>query len=152
MKKDKVLQVAEVTLVYRTKIKASERPQIKSSQDAYKVLSANWSDLVEFQEEFNLLFLNRANRVFGIFNVSKGSTNGTIVDAKIVFVAALKANASGIILAHNHPSGNLQPSQQDIELTKKLKQCGELLDIQILDHLIITPEDGYFSFADENMI
>lgn len=152
MKTGNLLQVAEVTLVYRTKIKASERPQIRSSQDAYHVLKANWSDLVEFQEEFNLLFLNRANRVFGIYNVSKGSSNATIVDAKIVFVAALKANAASIILAHNHPSGNLQPSQQDIELTKKLKQCGELLDIQVLDHLILTPEDGYFSFADESMM
>lgn len=152
MKTGNLLQVAEVTLVYRTKIKASERPQIRSSKDAYYVLKANWSDLVEFQEEFNLLFLNRANRVFGIYNVSKGSSNATIVDAKIVFVAALKANACSIILAHNHPSGNLQPSQQDIDLTKKLKQCGELLDIQVLDHLILTPEDGYFSFADESMI
>lgn len=152
MKTGNLLQVAEVTLVYRTKIKASERPQIRSSEDAYNVLRANWSDLVEFQEEFNLLFLNRANKVLGIYNVSKGSSAATIVESKIVFVAALKSNACSIILAHNHPSGNLQPSQQDIELTKKLKQCGELLDIQVLDHLILTPEDGYFSFADESMM
>jgi len=152
MKIGNLLQVAEVTLVYRTKVKAADRPQIKSSFDAFVVLTNQWSDLIEFQEEFNILLLNRANRVLGIYHVSKGSACGTVVDAKIVFTAALKANATSIILAHNHPSGNLQPSQQDIDLTEKLKKCGELLDIQVFDHLILTPEDGYYSFADEGML
>lgn len=145
-------QVAEIALCYRTKVKAADRPQIKSSNDAFKVLTTHWSDLIEFQEEFNILLLNRANKVLGIYNVSKGSNCGTVVDAKLVFTAALKANASSIILAHNHPSGNLQPSQQDIDLTYKLKKCGEVLDITIFDHLILTPEDGYYSFADESMM
>ncbi len=145
-------QVAEITLTYRTKVKAKERPQIKSSFDAFVVLTKQWSDLIEYQEEFNLLLLNRANKVLGIYNVSKGSSSGTVVDAKLVFAAAITANATSIILAHNHPSGNLQPSQQDIDLTKKLVKAGEVLDIKIFDHLILTPDDGYFSFADESLI
>lgn len=147
-----LLQVAEVELVYRTKVKASERPQIRSSRDAYNVLSANWSDRIELLEEFYILFLNRQNRVTGIYQVSKGGIAGTVVDAKIVFAAAIKALANSIILAHNHPSGNTQPSQQDIDLTRKLKRAGETLDITVFDHLILTPEDGYFSFADEGMM
>ncbi|MBK7870733.1 MAG: JAB domain-containing protein [Saprospiraceae bacterium] len=145
-------QVAEITLTYRSKVKAKDRPQIRSSADAFEVLSTLWSDLIEFQEEFNILLLNRANKVLGIFNVSKGSSCGTVVDAKLVFTAALKGNAASIILAHNHPSGNLQPSQQDIDLTEKLKKAGVILEIAVLDHLIITAHDGYFSFADESMI
>lgn len=145
-------QVAEITLTYRSKVKAKDRPQIRGSADAFEVLSTLWSDLIEFQEEFNILLLNRANKVLGIYNVSKGSSCGTVVDAKLVFAAALKGNATSIILAHNHPSGNRQPSQQDIDLTKKLVRAGEVLDIKVLDHLILTPEDGYFSFADESMI
>jgi len=81
--------------------------------------------------------------------VSRGGTSGTVVDAKIIFAAAIKARADGIILAHNHPSGNLQPSQADLDLTRKLRQAGEVLDISILDHLILAPDSGYYSFADE---
>jgi DNA repair protein RadC len=145
-------QVAEITLCYRTKVKAADRPQINSSFDAFSLFTRQWSDLIEFQEEFNILLINRANRVLGIFNASKGSSCGTVVDPKLIFAAAIKGNASAIILAHNHPSGNKQPSQQDIDITKRLTKAGEILDINVLDHLILTPEDGYFSFADEGMI
>lgn len=145
-------QVAEITLSYRTKVKAKDRPQVRSSGESFEVLASLWSDLIEFQEEFNILLLNRANRVLGFYNASKGSNCGTVVDAKLIFTAALKGNASAIILAHNHPSGNKQPSQQDIDLTKRLIKAGEVLDITVLDHLILTPEDGYFSFADESMM
>lgn len=152
MNAQKSLQVAEVQLIYRTKVKASERPQIRCSEDAHAILRQNWSDQIELLEEFYLLFLNRQNRVTGIFQVSKGGIAGTVVDAKIVFAAAVKALASSIILAHNHPSGNLQPSQQDIDLTMKLKRAGETLNITVFDHLILTPHDGYFSFADESLL
>jgi DNA repair protein RadC len=84
--------------------------------------------------------------------VSQGGLAGTVVDPKVVFAAALKARASSLILAHNHPSGNLKPSQADTDLTNKIKQGGELLDIAILDHLILSPEGGYFSFADEGLM
>ncbi len=97
------------------------------------------------------MFLNRANKALGAYEVSTGGISGTVADPRIIFAAALKANCCGIILSHNHPSGNLKPSRQDEELTQKIKQGGQLLEINLLDHLIITPE-GYFSFSDEGLI
>ena len=102
-------------------------------------------------EQFKVLLLNRANKVLGIFEVSSGGSTGTVADPKLIFAAAIKANACGIILAHNHPSGNLQPSQADIDLTKRMKEGGRLLEIQVLDHIIVTTE-GYYSFADEGIL
>ena len=145
-------QIAEVELIYKSKVKASERPCIKSSKDAASLLQKNWDESkIDFIEQFKVVFLNRANRVLGIFEVSSGGVSGTFVDAKLVFVAALKANSSGIIISHNHPSGNLKPSSADEQLTAKLKQGGTYLDIKLLDHLIITSE-GFFSFADEGLL
>src|SRR5690554_574319 len=145
-------QVSEINLTYRPKFKASERPKVTSSKDAYDILYNNW-DLgkIELLEQFKILLLNRANNVIGIFQVSSGGIAGTVADPKLIFSTALKACASSIILSHNHPSGNLQPSQQDIELTKKIKTGGSYLDIMVLDHVIIT-SDRYYSFADEGMI
>ena len=146
------LQVAEVELTYKTRVKPSARPKITSSQDAYAILNEHWDPgKIEFIEQFKALLLNRTNKVLGIVDISTGGVSGTVADPKIIFVAALKANASGIILAHNHPSGNLQPSQADNALTKKLKQVGEFLEIPVLDHIIITI-DGYYSFADEGSL
>lgn len=145
-------QVSEINLTYRPKFKASERPKVTSSKDAYDILYNNWDlDKIELLEQFKILLLNRANNVIGIFQVSSGGIAGTVADPKLIFSTALKACASSIILSHNHPSGNLQPSQQDIELTKKIKAGGSYLDIMVLDHVIITP-DHYYSFADEGMI
>lgn len=141
-------QVSEVSLRYQQKIRLADSPLITSSRDAANVLRANWSDDLELLESFNVLFLNRANRVKGIFTASKGGVSGTVVDAKIIFAAAVKSLACSIILAHNHPSGNLQPSQADLDLTAKLAQAGKVLDIFVLDHLILTIED-YYSLADE---
>jgi len=116
------------------------------------VLLANWdSSTIEFVEQFKVVLLNRANRVIGIFNLSAGGTTGTVAEPKLVFASSILRNASSIILAHNHPSGNLKPSSADIDLTKKLKEAGKLLDIPVLDHLIVTTE-GYYSFADDGMI
>jgi len=98
-----------------------------------------------------VILLNRANRVIGIFNLSTGGTVGTVAEPKLVFASSILRNASSIILAHNHPSGNLKPSTADTELTKKMKEAGKLLDIPVLDHLIVTSE-GYYSFADEGII
>lgn len=126
-----------------------ERPQIRSSKDAYHVLAPLIMDLPH--EEFWILLLNRANKVIGRERVSLGGVAGTVVDAKIIFRKALEMLASGIILCHNHPSGNLNPSRADLEITKKLKRAGETLEINILDHLIIA-ENGYYSFADEGKL
>jgi len=146
------LQIQEVQLSYKTHVKPSERPHVGSSRDAYQIFLKMWnSDTLELCEEFKILLLNRANKVLGIFNLSKGGVSGTVADPKMIFVAALKANASGIILAHNHPSGNLNPSQPDLDLTRKCKEAGKFLEIPVLDHIILTTEK-YYSFADEGIL
>lgn len=149
MKNPMFWQVSEVQISYHSKFQLADWPKVVSADDAETILRTNWSDDIELLEEFVILFLNRANRVKGLFRVSKGGTCGTVVDPKIIFAAAIKAMAVSIILAHNHPSGNLIPSQADINLTRKLKQAGELLDITVLDHLILAPHSGYYSFANE---
>ncbi len=126
-----------------------EKPQIKSSHDAHQVMAAILADLPH--EEFWVAYLNRANKVIHREQISLGGVAGTVVDAKIIFKKALEQLASGIILFHNHPSGNLKPSQADINITKKLKKAGLTLDINVLDHLIIS-ERGYYSFADEGVL
>lgn len=148
----RVHEVAEIQLTYRNNVKPSLRPKISGSRDAYNVLLENWDkSKIEFVEQFKAMLLNRANKVLGIFEVSTGSSTGTIADPKLIFAAAIKANACGIILAHNHPSGNLNPSQADVDLTRKMREGGKLLEIQLLDHLIVTSE-GYYSFADEGSL
>lgn len=145
-------QAAEIQLSYKSTVKPSLRPKINASQDAHAVLHQSWNpSTIELFEQFKVLFLNRANRVLGIYELSNGGMSGTVADPKLIFVAALKAGASGIILAHNHPSGNLTPSQADIELTRKIKDGGRLLEIQLLDHIILTTEN-YYSFADEGIM
>src|ERR1035437_8776372 len=143
--------LAEIQVSYRTKVKASERRQIKTSKDCESVFREIWSSSMEFKEEFYIILLNRANKVLGWYKVSEGGMSGTVVDPKLVFSIALKSLASSLVLAHNHPSGNLKPSTEDIHLTKRLKEAGALLEIPVLDHLILT-NDGYFSFADEGMM
>ena len=107
---------------------------------------------IELYESFFTLVLNRANKVLGCIKISQGGTAGTVVDAKILFAAALAVpGCSALILAHNHPSGNLKPSQADIDLTRKLKKAGELLDIVVLDHLILSAT-SYRSLADEGLM
>lgn len=144
-------QVAEIELVYRSMVKPSLRPKITSSKTAYEVLLQSWDEnKIEFVEQFKILLMNTANRVLGIYELSTGGVAGTVADPKLIFSAALKANASGIILSHNHPSGNLKPSQADINLTRKIDEGGKILDVRVLDHLIMTP-DGYYSFKDEGL-
>ncbi|WP_256012248.1 JAB domain-containing protein [Desertivirga xinjiangensis] len=145
-------QVAEIEVSYKPKFKASERPRITCSKDCYQILLQQWDhNKLELQEQFKIMLLNRGNKVLGIMNVSTGGVSGTIADPKLIFATTLKATASGIILSHNHPSGQLKPSQADINLTKKLKDGGALLDIAVLDHLIVTSE-SYYSFADEGIL
>ncbi|ELR70190.1 DNA repair protein RadC [Fulvivirga imtechensis AK7] len=150
--KNKKWEVAEIQLVYKSKVKPSERPSVSSSQTAYEVFIEDWdSDKIGFVEEFKVMLLNRGHRVLGIYNLSCGGTTRTIVDPKLLFAAAIKSNASNIIVAHNHPSGSRRPSQPDINITKVLKEIGKLLEIPLLDHLIVTTE-GFFSFSDEGLL
>jgi DNA repair protein RadC len=135
------LQVAEVKLTYITKVKPSDRLLVTTSRDAQKILFESW-DLsnIEHVETCKMLLLNRANKVLGITTISKCGISGSIVDVRIVFQYALKANASGIIIAHNHPSGNKMPSESDKSITRKIKEAGTILDIPLLDHIVLTAE------------
>ncbi|MBP7821331.1 MAG: DNA repair protein RadC [Saprospiraceae bacterium] len=126
-----------------------EKPTITSSQDVYNIIAPTLRDLRI--EEFWILCLNRANRMTHKFKISAGGVSGTVVDAKVVFHKAIESLASSIVLVHNHPSGNDQPSNNDINLTKQLKQAGEALDIHIIDHVIIA-DNKYYSFADKGML
>lgn len=133
----------------RKEFLAEEKPKIGGSGDAFEILKADLLDIPH--EAFWIILLNRANRVIKKHQISQGGVAGTVADPKIIFKVAVEELASGIILAHNHPSGNLTASQADIDLTKKLKESGRLLDIQVLDHLIIAGKK-YFSFADEGLL
>lgn len=133
----------------RKETTTEEKPRITSSKDIYDLLKSELLDIPH--EEFWIVLLNRANRVIKKYQVSSGGVAGTVADPKIIFKVALEELASGIILAHNHPSGNLTASQADIDLTKKLKESGKLLEIQVLDHLIIAGKK-YMSFADEGLM
>ncbi len=126
-----------------------EKPKMESSKTAFELIKGDLMDLPH--EEFWVLLLNRANRVIRKKRISEGGVSGTVADQKIIFKLALEELASAVILVHNHPSGNLKPSESDISLTKKIKEAGKLLEISLFDHLIIA-HDRYFSFADEGLI
>jgi DNA repair protein RadC len=145
--------VSEVILTYKTKVNPKDRTRVTSSKDAYNLLFDSWNkNTIEHVEEFKLLLLNRSNAVLGILSVSKGGISGTVTDIRLIFQGALKTNASGIIICHNHPSGNAYPSESDRKITQKIKEAGNLMDIQLLDHLVILPVEGYYSFADVGIL
>jgi DNA repair protein RadC len=148
------LHVAEVTLTYLTKVKPSDRLTVKCSGDAHKIFFDSWNqNTIEQKETFKMLLLNRANKVLGITTISEGGLSGTVTDVRLIYQYAIKGNACGIIIAHNHPSGNSNPSESDQKITQKIKEAGNLLDIQLLDHIILTPEKEIFrSLADEGQI
>ncbi len=126
-----------------------DKIQIIQSSDIYKVLQPFLSDLQT--EEFWVIFLNHNNRLIGKSKLSSGGINQSVVDVRILFKAALDHFATGIVIAHNHPSGNLKPSQEDLKITKQISEAGILLNIQLLDHLIIA-QNSFLSFADENLL
>lgn len=145
-------QVAEIKIIYKTKVPAKNRRKVISSKQCYKLLLENWDmDTIELFEEGKALFLNNANQVICLYEISKGGSTGTVMDVRLILTAAMKVNASTIILSHNHPSGTTAPSQADIEITNRIKEAGKLLGILLIDHLIITG-DAYYSFADEGAI
>ena len=142
--------VGEIKAVYLPATRP--KSQVNCSKDAYNVLLECWEEgQIEYKESLYGLFLNKANYVIGWRQLSNGGLSGTVADPKVVFQHALLANACALIIAHNHPSGNLKPSQADIQMTKKIKECGSMLDLPILDHLIIT-KYGFYSFADEGAL
>ncbi|PZP48303.1 MAG: DNA repair protein [Pseudopedobacter saltans] len=145
-------ELQEVNLTYRNKLKASLRPKINMAEDALALFRSVWNeDEMELVESFKMLLMNNANRVLGVYHGSSGGATGTIVDVRISLTVALKSNASKIIVAHNHPSGNLTPSGADLKITERLKEAAKLFDISLLDHLILTT-DNYQSFANEGLL
>jgi DNA repair protein RadC len=143
-------KVAEIEVFYKPAI--SDKPIISSSLDAYNVLVNFFpSETLCLQERFVAMYLNRSNRVIGVYPMSVGGITGTVVDVRLLLSVALKTAATGVILAHNHPSGNLKPSEADKELTIKIREACKLMDIQLLDHLIIS-STGSYSFEDETRL
>lgn len=146
------IQVAEIELVYKTKMKASERPEVRCSADIYQLLLSTWNkNLIDLQEEFKVLLMNRNNKVLGLYHSSTGGLTLTVADPRLILVAAIKSGACSIVLAHNHPSGSLRPSKGDEVMTAKMKEACSFLDIHLLDHIIVTSE-SYLSFADEGLL
>jgi DNA repair protein RadC len=144
-------QVAEIEISYRPAV--SSKPIVTSSLDAYNAVVPFFpTKTIAIQEKFVAMYLNRANRVLGVFELSKGGITGTVVDIRLLISVALKVAASSIILAHNHPSGNLQPSSSDRQLTDKIKSACNLFDVTLTDHLIISPNETFLSFSDEGFI
>jgi DNA repair protein RadC len=145
------MKASEISINYKPLYKSSELKKISNSKDATDFLREVWSDRIQYVEEVYVLLLSRSNKIIGFVKISEGGTSGTVVDPKLIFQAALKTNASAIMLSHNHPSGNLKPSDTDIALTKQIIAAGKAIEIPVLDHIILTHE-GYFSFADEGLM
>lgn len=146
-------KVCDVKLTYNTKVKSSERAVIKDSNSAYSLLMNHIydSETIQYREYMKLILLNNAKRVLGIAHISEGGLDSTFADIRIIMQAAILGNASAMILSHNHPSGNKQPSSQDDLLTDRVKKAAKLFDIQLLDHIIVT-DIGYYSYLDEGRI
>jgi DNA repair protein RadC len=150
---ESLYKLAEVELIYRNKTKVSDRPKVQTSREVFRLLKNSWDDnKIELLEQFKIVLTDRRNACIGIADISTGGVTGCVADPKIMFAIALKARATGMIMAHNHPSGALRPSQADIELTQRMVKGGKYLDIAVLDHLIVTSEDKYYSFSDEGMM
>lgn len=140
--------LSELQVSYKPGLISSQK--INSSQEAFNILKAFPPETICLQEQFVVLYLNRANRVIGSYQLSKGGITGTVADIRLILSVALKTAATGLILAHNHPSGNLNPSEADKQITNKIRQAAKLLDIELIDHIIISSE-GYYSFADDGI-
>ncbi len=144
--------LAEIKISYTTNVKDADRPKVTSSRDCVALFREIFPlEQIELREAFYILLLNRANKVLGFLRLSEGGISGTVADPRLIFSTALKANACSVILAHNHPSGNTQPSAADVQLTKNISEGGKILEITVLDHIILTKE-SHFSFADEGLL
>ena len=149
--KEYLTNIPELTLKYKSGL--IKKVQIKSSKDAADYLRLMFEDdTMEISESVVVVYLNRSNNSIGWFKVSQGGISGTVIDVRLVLVTALKCLASGMIICHNHPSGNISPSDADVKITQKLKEAGNLMSVQLLDHIILTPDGGYYSFADEGKL
>lgn len=144
------MEVAEIKVSYSTN--QVDRIKLTNCTEVFEFILSKWDlDIIEFQEECKIILANRANFVLGIYDLSKGGITGTVVDIRVILSVALKCNASGIILVHNHPSGSLKPSEADRKITRKVKDACDLLEISLIDHIIIT-RNSFFSFTQDGFI
>lgn len=144
-------QVAEIQVSYRPT--AVNKQTVTDSHDAFTILREFFSpDTIALQEQVYALYLNNANQVLGVYGASLGGITGTVCDIRLILSVALRVAATGVIICHNHPSGTLKPSRQDEELTRKLREAAKFMDIKLLDHLILSPDGSYYSFADEGLL
>ncbi len=145
--------IQEIQISYRDNAEPVVRPSLTNSEQVAQLLYHLWDrDTIALHESFKILLLNNSNSIKGIYQLSVGGITGTLVDLRILFAVVLKSLSVGIILAHNHPSGTLKPSEADKALTRKIKKAAELFDIRVLDHIILVPDGSYFSFADQGLI
>ncbi|MBC6368028.1 RadC family protein [Algoriphagus sp. AK58] len=143
----------ELKLSYNRTGEYKKYDPIRSSKDVYQILSQVFDpDLMEAREEFVILYLNRANVVIGYYKAFQGGVSAVVADTKLILSMGLKSLASGVILAHNHPSGRVEPSDQDLRLTRRVKEACKLVDLELLDHMIMSADNGYYSFADEGKL
>jgi DNA repair protein RadC len=144
--------VSEVELIYKKKVSTINATKIITSKIAFDILLELWDkNKIDYVEHFYVLYLNRANKVIGSMLLSTGGCNGTVVDVKVLMQGALLSNAQAIVMAHNHPSGNLTPSNNDLDITSRIKTACNYFEITLLDHLIIA-ENNYYSFKDEGRL
>ncbi|HEY9560586.1 MAG TPA: JAB domain-containing protein [Anseongella sp.] len=145
-------EIAEIDLVYNAPKDLAQRPRVAKASEASVIFKTTWDKgKIGFVEQFKILLLNRMYKVLGICTIATGGMTATIVDIRLVMAAALKSGAVQMIVAHNHPSGNLNPSEADKRVTRQLVDAGKLLNIRVLDHVILSVE-GFYSFADEGLM
>ncbi|MHA7862694.1 JAB domain-containing protein [Flagellimonas marinaquae] len=146
-------KVNEIQISYREKFWTLKSPSITNSKEVAQLLFKNWdADTIGLYETFLIVLLNRSNKVKGIYPLSHGGITGTLVDMRILFAIVLKTLSVGVILAHNHPSGQLMASEMDKQLTQKIQRAAQLFDVKVLDHIILAPEGSYYSFADNGLM
>ena len=148
----KLYKVAEISVSYSRNQKIDEMTQINKPETCDKLFRESWNmGKMDLQEQFKVMFVNRANRCLGIYEAATGGIHGVVCDHRLIFGAALKAGAIGIILCHNHPSGQLKASKEDLDMTKKFVDVGKIIEIEVMDHIIITSE-GYISMVEEGIM
>lgn len=145
-------QLPEFTIGLKTKVKVEELYSIRTSEDVAKIARLCFdADMIEWVESVVVIALNRAGKAIGFYKASQGGLTGTVCDPRVIMQFALLSNATSIIIAHNHPSGNLRPSDDDNKMTQRIKNAGDILEIKLLDHVIITA-NSFYSYADNGTL
>lgn len=146
-----LLTISEITVQYKPK--KAHKPKVTSSEEAVQIARYFFpEESIGLQERFVVMYLNRANRVIGVYTASIGGITGTVADIRLILSVALKCAATGMILVHNHPSGNLEPSNSDEQLTHRVKEAAAYMDVSVADHIILSPDETYYSFTDEGIL